>query len=70
MGKNEFNKAIGGFYQRYYESGATTEKFIAHLKSHSQVDLDKMIKEWAYTAEFVKQIESNTSYKQILAHYR
>lgn len=70
MGQNEFNKIIGGFYQKYYESGATSKTFISYLKTHTHADLNKLIDEWVYSAKFTKLFETSKNYKQILAYYR
>jgi len=70
MGQDEFNKVIGGFYQKYYESGATSRTFISYLIKHSHADINQLIDEWVNSAEFAKLLEASENYKQILTYYK
>ncbi len=70
VGQDDFNKLIGGFYQTYYTSGATTEQFINYMLKNSKTDLALLFNQWAYSAEYAKLISQSEGYSQLLSLYQ
>jgi aminopeptidase N len=70
MGEEPFLDAVGSFYQDYYESGASLDDFVLHIKKRSSVDLSILFKEWIYGVEAGRVIASDASLTEIIARYR
>ena len=51
MGEDLFLEAMGSFYQKYYETGATAQEFVTHVKDLSPMNLDLLFEEWIYGAK-------------------
>lgn len=70
VSETEFLKLIGSFYQEYYNTGATTEEFINHVKKNSSIDLTKLLNEWFYKPAYSKYIVDGLTIKQIIEKYK
>jgi aminopeptidase N len=70
LGKKAFLETIGGFYQEFYGTGATTRQFVEYVKKRSAVALDKLFDEWLFTPKAAELILSGESLSQIVERYR
>ena len=70
VGEQEFNEIIGSFYQEYYQSGATTEEFVQHVKRISDIDLTKFFDDWVFGTHYSDYIKEGLSIDKIVHKYR
>lgn len=61
---------IGTFYQKFNETGATSEEFINHAKKVSEIDLTKFFQEWIYSSKSSEYIINQVSIEEILKQYK
>jgi len=69
VGENEFFKIMGTFYQKYNQTGATTDDFINHAREVSPVDLTKFFDEWVYGTESSEYIINEIPIEEIIKKY-
>lgn len=69
-GKKNFCEIIGKFYQRYSETGATSENFIKHTNEVSNVDLTKLFQEWIYGSKSSEYIINKVPIEEIIRNYK
>ena len=50
IGREAFNQAIGGYYQKYRNSGGTTREFAEFVIGHAPCDVKPLFDEWLYSA--------------------
>jgi aminopeptidase N len=65
----EFNRIVGGYYQRFANGGATVD-FIDFSKRSASRDLTRFFDEWMLTSGWSKTITGAKSVKEIADHYR
>jgi len=70
VGENEFFKIMGSFYQKYNQTGATSDNFVNHAKEVSSVDLTKFFEEWVYGTESSEYIINEIPIEEIVKKYR
>ena len=70
VGEKEFMEIIGTFYQKYNETGATSDDFVNHAKKVSKVDLTKFFEEWVYGTRSSEYIINGTPIEEIVKKYR
>ena len=70
MGEELFFDAMGSFYQKYYETGATSQQFVDHVKHLSPMSLDLLFEEWIFAAKSSELIMSETSIAEIVNRYK
>ena len=70
VGEKEFLEIMGTFYQKYNETGATSDDFVNHAKKVSQVDLTKFFDEWVYGTKSSEYIINGTPIEEIVKKYR
>jgi hypothetical protein len=70
VGDEEFFAIVGGFYQRYAESGASTEEFVRFADETSRLDLEPLFDEWMYTTRWYERLRDGTSIRDFPAIYR
>ncbi len=70
MGEDDFLEAIGSFYQKYKQTGATSEEFLNHVKQHTEKNLDRLYKEWIYGTESSRLILENVPVEDLIQRYR
>lgn len=67
QGEELFNQVIGGFYQKYAESSASTSDFINYFLEIAQKKaLKHFFDEWVYTTNYIKDITSDNTIKEIV----
>jgi hypothetical protein len=69
MGEEEFLNAAGSFYQKYKNSGATSEEFLNHLKERTQQNLDRLYQEWIYGTESSRLVLDKVPIEEIIQRY-
>jgi hypothetical protein len=70
MGEKPFLEAMGSFYQKYYETGATAQEFVDHVRNLSSINLDKLFEEWIFGVESSALIMSEMSIIDIIDRYK
>lgn len=70
MGEDDFLEAIGSFYQKYKQTGATSEEFLNHVKQHTEKNLDRLYKEWIYGTESSRLILEKVPVEDLIQRYR
>jgi hypothetical protein len=70
VGDAAFGEIIGGFHQRYHDSGATTAQFVAFAKEHSPVDLTRFFADWYDTTGWQRLVRTDLSLEDMVAEYR
>jgi len=70
LGEKAFLDAVGGFYQEYAATGATTRQFVEYIKKRSDVSLDRLFDEWVFTAKAAELVASGTPLAAIVERYR
>ena len=70
MGEEPFLETMGSFYQKYYDTGATAQQFVEHVKNLSSKNLDRLFEEWVFGAQSSELIMSETSIADIIKRYR
>jgi len=70
MGEELFLETMGSFYQKYFDSGATAQEFVDHVKNCSPMNLDVLFEEWIFGAKSSELILSETSIAEIIERYR
>jgi len=69
VGEKEFMEIIGTFYQKYNQTGATSDDFVNHAKEVSTVDLTKFFEEWVYGTESSEYIINAITIEDIIKKY-
>ena len=70
VGPEEFNQVIGGFFRQHHVDGASTEQFVAHANEVTEVDLDPLFREWLFTTEYRRFVDSESTLAEISDSYR
>jgi aminopeptidase N len=70
MGEDLFLEAMGSFYQKHYDTGATAQEFIAHVKNLSSINLDLLFEEWVFGTKSSELIMSETSIAHFVDRYK
>lgn len=70
VGSEQFNRIVGGFYQRYAGSGATTDDFVRFAKTTATVDLTAFFNDWVYTSRWTDHLRRGVSIDKLIAPYR
>jgi hypothetical protein len=69
VGEQDFNKIVGGYYQKYAAGGSTRE-FVAFAKQASALDLSALLDDWILTPRWTTVIAGATSVQDLSAHYK
>jgi aminopeptidase N len=70
IGPDEFNEMIGGFFRRHYAEGASTEQFVAEANEATEVDLEPVFRDWMYTTDYRRFLDSDMTLTAIADTYR
>jgi hypothetical protein len=65
VGDEEFLAILGGFYQRYAESGASTEEFVRFADETSRLDLAPFFDDWMYTTHWYERLRDARSIREL-----
>ncbi|UCE40522.1 MAG: hypothetical protein JSV17_13855 [Candidatus Aminicenantes bacterium] len=69
MGEKDFLDAAGSFYQKYKNTGATTEEFLNHLKQRSKQNLDRLYEEWIFGTESSRLVLEGVPVENLILRY-
>jgi hypothetical protein len=69
MGEDLFLETVGAFYQKYAGSGATAREFAEFFQTKADVDLERLMQDWIFTAESSELIRSDMTMEEILERY-
>jgi hypothetical protein len=70
MGEGDFLAAVGGFYQDYYETGATARQFMDYFKAKSDFNLEPVFEEWVFTSKAAELLQAGIALPELLARYK
>ena len=70
VGAETFNEIVGGFYQRYADTGATTDEFVVYAKSVSGMNLGRFFHDWMYTTEWYSHVRDGAALEDLVTEYR
>jgi hypothetical protein len=70
IGENLFLEAMGSFYQKFYDTGATAQQFVDHVKDLSPINLEFLFDDWIFGTESSELIMSGTSIPNIVNRYK
>ncbi|MGB3863375.1 MAG: M1 family aminopeptidase [Candidatus Aminicenantaceae bacterium] len=70
MGEDLFLEAMGSFYQKFHDTGATAQEFVDHVKDLAPMNLDLLFEEWIYGAKSSELIMSEMSIVNIVDRYK
>jgi hypothetical protein len=68
-GEAQFNKIVGGYYQRFRDRG-TTRDFVTFAKRNSTRDLTRFFDDWMFTTRWTGILADVTSVKALADRYR
>jgi hypothetical protein len=69
MGEKDFLDAAGSFYQKYNQTGATSQEFLDHIKQRSRQNLDRLFEEWIFGTESSRLILESVPVENIIQRY-
>jgi peptidase M1-like protein len=69
IGEEEFNKIIGGYYQKF-ANGGTTREFISFARQTSRLDLSVFFDDWMFTTGWTALVAKASSMSDLAEHYR
>ncbi len=71
VGEDVFHSTMGGFYQHYIDTGASTLDFVNYWKQKApSLPLDTFFNDWIYTPRFAEFVLEEKSMEDILEYYR
>jgi aminopeptidase N len=69
-GPEAFRGIVGGFYQRYQASGATTDDLVSYAGSVAPFSLEAFFVDWVQTTGWVERVRAYGTVEEIAASYR
>jgi aminopeptidase N len=70
VGREAFDRVIGGFYARYADTGASTDDFARLASEASGHDLAPLFDDWMYTTRWYDRIKAGATTEDFAAGYR
>lgn len=70
VGAADFNRIIGGFYEKYHVSGATTDDFVRYANSVTELDLGRFFSDWVYSTGWLELVTAHDTAAEMAAVYR
>lgn len=70
VGEKEFLSTIGNHYQKYAQTGITTEEFLEFLNKSASIDISQFVHDWFYTVKIDKIIMEDTPLESLVDMYR
>lgn len=68
IGETDFNRIVGGYYQRFTTGGGTRD-FVAFAERATDHDLTAFFDDWFFTTRWTDLVSSATSVADLVAHY-
>jgi hypothetical protein len=69
LGEQEFNRIVGGYYQRYADGG-TTQQLVMFAKRQASRDLTPIFDDWLFATRWTGLIANSASMDELAEHYR
>lgn len=69
-GPDEFKKIVGGYYQTFAESGATTEDLVHFAKQTCSKDLNLLFNDWVYTTNWYTRVRQVNNIDELRRFYK
>ena len=70
VGPEKFREIVGGFYQKYKVTGATTQELIAFAVQAGGAPVETLLSEWMTSTRWAERILAGQSLSEIAASYR
>ena len=70
VGPDEFNQVVGGFYQQHHTGGASTAQFADHANEVTGAELEPVFRDWLFTTDYRRFIDSEMTLTEIADSYR
>lgn len=68
--EQEFQAIFRDFYRDHWKSGASTQQFVDLAQLKTKADVSRIFHDWLFTTDFVKVLESGTSFDEMARSYR
>jgi hypothetical protein len=69
IGQEQFNKIIGGFYQKFV-NGGTTREFVDFARNTARSDLSTFFDDWMFTTRWTALVANTSSMRDLTEHYK
>jgi hypothetical protein len=69
VGPERFREIVGGFYQRYKESGATTADFLSFAKARGGAPVERLFAEWLTSTRWLARLRSGETLSTMARRY-
>jgi aminopeptidase N len=70
VGQDSFNAIVGGYYQKYQPTGATTAQFVSHAQTATGRDLAPFFNDWLYSTRWYEILASGVKVQDLADRYR
>ena len=71
FGQEIFNNVIGGFYQKYYVTGASTKEFVDHWEEvTNSKKVQSFFNDWIYSTNYKNVISDGKTIDNIIDYYK
>lgn len=70
LGAEEFNRALGGWFDRYRGSGSTTRQFVDFAQAQTDIDLESLFQDWLFTARWRERLEAGETLPEMIDSYK
>jgi aminopeptidase N len=70
VGRESFDRVIGGFYRRYAETGGSTDDFVRLASEASGRDLSPLFDDWMYSTRWYQRLKEGENTEDFAAGYR
>ena len=70
VGPERFRAILGGFFQRYKDSGAGTREFVAWAGGHGGAPARALLSDWLTSTGWLERLRSGVTIDALAASYR
>ena len=70
VGQEQFNAVIGGYYQKYQATGASTQQFVTHARAAAGRDLATFFNDWFYSPRWYEFLTFGVKVQDLADRYR
>lgn len=70
VGQDSFDAIVGGYYQKYQATGASTEQFVSHAQAAAGRDLAPFFNDWLYSTRWYEILASGVKVQDLADRYR
>jgi hypothetical protein len=70
VGQEDFNRIVGGFYEKHRATGASTAQFVAYADATAEIDLQPFFRDWLKTTDWQRFLESGLTLGEMAETYR